>query len=89
MRSSSSQPFWLVPSSSFLQSSCGFLSEDKEPNNSLLVSEVKLKVAMGRGLGKMEIAESKTQVSVSPSLEGEVLAMREEVWGPSCGVEGR
>lgn len=89
MRSSSSQPFWLAPSLSFLQSSCGFLSENKELNNSLLDSKVKLKLGLGEGPGKMEITESKTQVSMSPSLEGEVPAMEEEVWGPSCGAEGR
>lgn len=36
----------------------------------------------------MELTESKTQVSVSPGLEGEIPAMGEAVWGPSCGIEG-
>ncbi|XP_053777789.1 tyrosine-protein kinase STYK1 isoform X2 [Desmodus rotundus] len=39
MKSSSSQPFWLASSSSFLGSFCGFLSEEKELNDSLLDSK--------------------------------------------------
>lgn len=69
MKSSSSQPFWLGSSSFSLGSSCGFSSENKESNSSLLDYEVKFKPGLGSGSGKMEIVENEAQASMSPSLE--------------------